>query len=107
MNPDVEVSSEISLSQNTCKEVMSRRTRNTYLASDTEAVITDKKNSEHPSWFFATGAATKKHFRKRRLKADGESKVSEDGSDKYADFKRFRAVLKHDAFKWDALENLA
>ena len=59
VNPDVEVSSEISLSQNTCKEVMSRRTRNTYLASDTEAVITDKKKFRAPILIFCNWCSYK------------------------------------------------
>ena len=42
VNPDVEVSSETSLNQNTHKEEMSRGTRNTNLAIATEADNTAK-----------------------------------------------------------------
>ena len=42
----------------------------------------------------------------RRLEANSESEFSEKEDDKYADFKRFRAVPKHDEFKWDPPENL-
>ena len=38
---------------------------------------------------------------------DSESEFSVEEEDEYADFKRFRAVPKHDEFKWDLPENLA
>ena len=76
MNPDVEVSSETLLSQNTYKERMSRVTKDTNLASDTEAKnIVKGKTSEHPSGFSATDAARKKPSRKQRFEADSESDV--------------------------------
>ena len=93
VNPDVEVSSETFLSQNTHKEGMSKSTRDANLASDTQACPHD--------------AAREKPSRKRRLEADSESEVSEKEDDEYADFKRFRAVPKHDEVKWDLKENLA
>ena len=100
VNPDVGVSSETSLSQNTYKEGMSRGTRDTNLVSDTKAENTAKgKASEQPSRFSATDAATEKPSKKQRLEADSESEVSEKEDD--ADFKRFRAVPKYDEFKWD------
>ena len=47
VNPNVELSSETSLSRNTHKKGMSRGTRNSNLASDTEAENTGKgKTSE-------------------------------------------------------------
>ena len=74
MNPDVELSSETSLSQNNYKEGISRGTRDSNLASDTEAEHTGKgKTSEQPSRFFATDAAREKLSRKRRLEADSDS----------------------------------
>ena len=94
---NIEVSSKTSLRQNTHKEEMPRGTRDTNLASDTEAGSTAKgKTSEHLSLFSATEVARVKTSRKRRLEADGESEVSEKEDDKYADFKRFGAVPKHD-----------
>ena len=49
------LSSETSLSQNIYKEGMSRGTRDTNLASDTEAENTGKgKTSEHPYRFSAS-----------------------------------------------------
>ena len=33
--------------------------------------------------------------------------MSEKRDDEYADFKRFRAVPKHNEFKWDFQENFA
>ena len=108
VNLDVGFSSGTSFSQNTHKERMSRGTRDTNLASDTEAENTARgKASEHPSGFSATDAAREKSSRKRRLEADSESEFSEKEDDEYADFKRFRAVPKHDEFKWDLPENLA
>ena len=108
VNLDVEVSSETSFSQKIHKEGMSRGTRDTNLASDTEAENTATgKTSEQPSGFSAIDAAREKFSRKRRLKADSESEFSEKEDDEYADFKRFRAVPKHDEFKWDLPENLA
>ena len=107
-NLDIEVSSGTSLSQNIHKEEMSRDTRDPNLASDTEAENTATgKTSEHPSGFSATDAAREKSSRKRRLEANSESEFSEKEDDEYADFKRFRAVPKHDEFKWDLPENLA
>ena len=65
VNPDVEVSSETSLSQNTHKEGMSRGSRDTHLASDAEAKNTAiGKTSEHPSGFSASNAAREKLSRK-------------------------------------------
>ena len=108
VNLDVAVSSGTSLNQNTHKEGMSRSTRDTNLASDAEAEnAATGKTSEHPSGFSATDAAREKSSRKRRLEADSESEFSEKEDDEYADFKRFRAVPKHDEFKWDLPENLA
>ena len=108
MNLDVEVSSGTSLGQNTHKEGMSRGNRDTNLASDTEAENTATgKTSEHPSGISATDAAREKSSRKRGLEAYSESEFSEKEDDEYADFKRFRAVPKHDEFKWDLPENLA
>ena len=52
----------------------------------------------HLSLFSATEVARVKTSRKRRFEADGESEVSEKEDDKYADFKRFGAVPKHDEF---------
>ena len=76
VNPDVGVSSETSLSQNTYKEGMSRGTRDTNLASDTKAENTAKgKTSEQPSRFSTTDAATEKPSKKQRLEADSESEV--------------------------------
>ena len=96
---NVEVSSKTSLRQNTHKEEMPRGTRDTNLASDTEAGSTAKgKTTVHLSLFSATEVARVKTSRKRRLEADGESEVSEKEDDKYADFKRFGAVPKHDEF---------
>ena len=87
---------------------MSRCTRDTNLASDTEAKnTTTGKTPEHPSGFSATDVAREESSRKQRLEADGKSEFSEKEDDKYADFKRFRAVPKHDEFKWDLPENLA
>ena len=61
VNPGVEVSSEKFLSQNTHKEGMPWGTRDTNLASDTEAENTSKrKTSEHPYGFSATDAAREK-----------------------------------------------
>ena len=37
---------------------------------------------------------------------DSESEISVKKDDEYVDFKMFRAVPKHDEFKWDFLENL-
>ena len=55
-------------------------TRDTNLASDTQAENTSKgKTSEHPSGFSATDAA--------REKPSSEIEVSEKGDDEYADFK--------------------
>ena len=80
VNLDVEVSSGTSLSQNTHKEGMSRCTRDTNLASDTEAENTATgKTSEHPSGFSATDAAREKSSRKRRLEADSESEFTKKG----------------------------
>ena len=108
VNTDVKVSSETSLSRNAYKDGMSRGTRNIYLASDTEAGNTNKgKTSEHQFGFSATNAANKRPSRKRRLEADSEREVYEKGDDEHADFKRFRAVLKHGEFKWDLPGNLA
>ena len=74
VNPDVEVSSDTSFSQNTHKEGMSRGTRDTNLASDTEDENTAKrKTSEHPSGFSATDIAREKPPRKRRVETDSES----------------------------------
>ena len=79
---------------------MSRGTRDTNLASDTEAENTAKeKTSEHPSGFYATDAASVKPSSKWRLEIDNESEVSETEYNEYADFKRFCAVPKHDEFK--------
>ena len=76
VNPDVEVSSDTSLSQNTHDEGISRGTGDTNLASDIEAEKTAKgKTSEHPSRFSATNATTEKPSRKRRLETDSESEV--------------------------------
>ena len=81
MNPDAEVSSKTSLSQNTHKEGLSRGTTDTNLAGGTEAENTAKgKTLGHASW------------------------RKED--DDYADFKQFPSVPKHDAFKWDLPVNL-
>ena len=108
VNLDVAVSSGTSLNQNTHKEGMSRSTRDTNLASDAEAEnAATGKTSEHPSGFSATDAAREKSSRKRRLEADSESEFSEKEDDEYADFKRFRAVTKHNEFKWDLPEYLA
>ena len=86
---------------------MSRGTRDTNLASDTEGENTATgKTSEHPFGFSATDAVTQKSSRKRWLEADSESESSEKENDEYADFKMFCAVLKHDEFKWDLPENL-
>ena len=107
VNLDVEVSSETSFSQKIHKEGMSRGTRDTNLASNTEAENTAKgKTSEHPSGFSATDAARKKSSRKRRIVADSDSEFSDDEflDDEYTDLKRFHAVPKHDEFKWDPLE---
>ena len=58
VNPDVEVSSETSLSQNTHKEGMPRDTRDTNLAGDTEFENTAKgKTSEYSSGFSLSDAA--------------------------------------------------
>ena len=96
VDPDVEVSKGISFNQNIHKEGMSRGTRDTNLASDTEAENTAKrKASERPFGFAATDAATEKPSRKRRLEADGGSEVPEKEGDEYVDFKRFRAVQKN------------
>ena len=57
--------------------------------------------------FSASDAAREKSSRKRRLNADNETVVSEKEDDEYADFKKFRAVAKHDEFKFDLPENLA
>ena len=90
VNLDVEISSGTCLSQNTFNEGISRGTRNTNLASDTEAKNTATgKTSEQPSGFSATDAIREKSSRKRRLEADSESKFSEKEDDEYADFKRF------------------
>ena len=87
---------------------MSRGTKDTNLASDTEAENTAKgKTSDHPSGFSASDAAREKLSRKRRLDPDSENEVSEKGDDEYVDFKMFCAVPKHDKFKWDLSENLA
>ena len=76
VNPDVEVSSDTSLSQNTHDEGMSRGTGDTNLASDTEAEKTAKgKTSGHPSRFSATNATREKPSRKRRLETDSEGEV--------------------------------
>ena len=108
MIADVEVSSETSLCQNTHKKGVSRGTRNTSLASDTEAEYTaEGKTSVHRSGFSASDAAREKPSRKRRLMAYSESEVSEKDHDEYADFKRLRAVPKHAELKWDLSENLA
>ena len=107
VNPDVEISSETSFSQNTHKEGMSRGARHTNLDSDTEAENTAKrKTSEHLSGFSATDVARQKPSGKPRLEADSENEVSEKEDDEYSDFKRFRVVPKHDEFKWDLPENL-
>ena len=61
VNPDVEVSSETFLSQNIHEEGMPWGTRDTNLASDTEAENTAKrKTSEHLYGFSATDAAREK-----------------------------------------------
>ena len=54
VNPNAEVSSEGSFSQNTYNKGMSKGTRDTNLASDTKAKNT---HLEHPSGFSATDAA--------------------------------------------------
>ena len=78
VNLDVGVSSRTSLSQNTYKEGISRGTRDTNLASDTEGKNTATgKTSEHPFGFSATDAVTEKSSRKRWLEADSESESSE------------------------------
>ena len=65
VNPDVEVLSEASLSQNTFKVGVSRGTRDTNLASDNEAENTGKgKTSEHPSGFSAIDVGREKPSRK-------------------------------------------
>ena len=82
VDPDVEVSSDTFLSQNTYNKGMSRGTRYTNLASDTKAENTSKgKTLEHPSRFSATDAAREKLSRKRRLEADSESEVLEKEDD--------------------------
>ena len=86
---------------------MSRGTRDTNLASDTEVENTAKgKTSEHPPGFSATDAAREKPSRKQRLETDSDSEILEKEYKEYADFKSFRAVPKHDEFKWDLPENL-
>ena len=104
MNPNVEVSSEAFFSQNTYNKGISKGTRDTNLASDTEAKNTHLK---HPPGFSATDAAREKPSKKRSLEADTESEVSEKGTDKYADFKRFRSAPKYDKFNWNLPEHLA
>ena len=100
VNRDAEVSSDTSLSRIIYKEGLSRHAIDTNLASDAEAENTGKgKTSEHPSRFSAIDATREKHSKKQRFKADGDLEVSEKGDDEYADFKRFRAVPKHDDFK--------
>ena len=87
---------------------MSRGTKDTNLASDTEAENTVKgKTSEHPSGFSATDAAKEKPSRKRRLEADSKCEVSKKEDDVFAGFKRFRAVPRQDEFKWNLPENSA
>ena len=105
---DVEVSSGTSLSQNTHEEGIFRGPRDINLASNIKAENNATgKTSEHSSGFSATDAAREKSSRKRRLEADSESEFSKKEDDEYADFKKFRAVLKHDQFKWNLPENLA
>ena len=67
VNPDVEAFSETSLSQNTYKEGMSRGTRDTDLAGDTEAENTAKGKTEPTSGFSASDAAREKRLRKQRI----------------------------------------
>ena len=87
---------------------IARRTSDTNLARVTEAENTaEGKTSEPPAGFSASDAAREKSSRKRRLNADNETEVSEKEDDEYADFKKFRAVAKHDEFKFDLPENLA
>ena len=82
VDPDVEVSSDTFLSQNTYNKGMSRGTRYTNLASDTKAEKTSKgKTLEHPSRFSATDASREKPSRKRRLEPDSESEVLEKEDD--------------------------
>ena len=87
---------------------MSRGTRDTNLASDTEAENSAKgKTSEHPSGLSTTDAAREKPSRKRRLEANNEGEVSHKEGDEYANFKRFCTVPKHDELKWHLPENLS
>ena len=102
VDPDAKVSSETSLSQKTFKEDMSRGTEDTNLASDTEAENTAKeKPSEYSSGFSATDVDRERLSRRRKHKGDTESEVSEKEDVKCESFERFRAVPKHDEFKWD------
>ena len=86
VNPNVKISSDTSLSQNTHKEGMSRGTTDTNLASDTEAENTAKgKTLEHPSEFSPTDAAREKPTKKRRFETDSEIEVSETEYNEYAE----------------------
>ena len=70
VNRDAEVSSDISRSRIIYKEGMSRRARDTNLASDAEAENTGKgKTSEHPSRFSAIDATREKHSKKTKVQS--------------------------------------